>query len=90
VALRIYPDNRPKNLEIAALQKDILVVNGSELIEEGGFGVCKIPDTTLLQKNKPLLKLEKIYVIKKSFLIQFRKRVHGAFIIINSFSFHKP
>ncbi len=97
--LRIYPDNRPKNLEIAALQKGlVLVVKGSELVEEGaGFGVpiAKYSDTTFFSRNANLYVEEhdeNVTVITKVFSLDSisKKRVHGAFINNKIYSvFHK-
>jgi hypothetical protein len=89
LALRIYPDNRPENMEIAALQKGlILVVNGSELIEEGaGFGVpiVKYFDKTFFSRTATVHVEEKdgnAVLIKKVFLLDSvsKKQVRGASI----------
>ena len=89
VQLRIYPDNRPRNMEIAALQKGlVLVANGLELIEEGaGFGVpiVKYSDATYFSRTATVYireQNENAVTITKVFSLDSvsRKVVHGAVI----------
>ena len=86
-------------MEIADLQKGlILVINGSELVEEGaGFGVpiAKYSDTTLFSR-KATVYVEELdenaAVITKVFLLDSvsKKQVHGAFINDKIYSaFHR-
>ena len=99
LALRIYPDNRPKNLEVAALQKGlVLIVNDSELIEEGvGFGVpvIKYSDTTFFSRTATAYveeQNENSIMIVKDYLLDSisKKQIHGASINASLHSiFHK-
>jgi hypothetical protein len=88
-SLRLYPDSRPENMEIAPLQKGlVLVVDGEEVIEEGvGFGVpvLKYSDKTFFCKTAVVCikeQNEKSAVIEKVFLLDSvsKKRLNGAFI----------
>ena len=88
-ALRIYPDSRPKNMEIASLQKGlVLLVDGSEVIEEGaGFGVpvLKYSDKTFFSKTASVFVKEqddKSALIVKVFSLDSvsKKQVQGTFI----------
>ena len=73
LAIRVYSDRRPSNLEIAGIQKGLILINGGmELVEEGaGFGlpIAIFRDKTLFPgsatlrviQNEPYLVIEKIY-----------------------------
>ena len=73
--LRIYSDERPGNLEIASLQKGlILCQSGIELVEEGsGFGVpvARFRDKTYFSGSATLTLLDEgpPQIIQKSYLL---------------------
>ncbi len=95
VRLKVYPDCRPQNLEIAPLQKGIvLMLNDLELIEEGaGFGVpiVKYSDYTFFSSSAKLYfeKNGANSVFKKVFSVDSisKKRVHNAKISYGLYSF---
>jgi hypothetical protein len=75
LGLRIYPDRRPGNLEIAGIHKALVLVRGGkEIIEEGaGFGlpVVKYKDKTYFPGSAilTLLKSEPPPIVVKSYLL---------------------
>ncbi len=89
ISFRLYADNRPRNLEIAALQKGmVLLADGEELIEEGaGFGVpiAMYSDHTYFSRTAQIhvhKQTQDAGVVSKIYLLDAisRKQMHGAFI----------
>ena len=94
ISFRLYPDNRPKNLEIAALQKGLILNKAKDdLIEEGaGFGVpiVKYADYTIFSSSAELFRQDySRNIFKKVYNMDTisRKRIHGAFINDNLYSY---
>ena len=100
VSCRLYRDARPNCLEIAQLQKGlVLVIDGTELIEEGvGFGapVVQYEDCTYFSGSAHVsVETEGEHtVLVKSFVLDAvsRKRVGKAFLINDDFYdfIHRP
>jgi hypothetical protein len=73
--VRIYPDKRPRNLEIAYLHKGlILIISGVELVEEGsGFGVpvARFKDKTFFSSSATLTLIDEgpPPIIQKSYIL---------------------
>jgi hypothetical protein len=87
ISFRLYPDNRPKNLEIAALQKGLILnLCKDDLIEEGaGFGVpiVKYADYTIFSSSAELFKQNHSNnIFKKIYNMDTvsRKQIHGVFV----------
>lgn len=96
VFLRLYPDSRPHCLEIASLQKGLVLMHaGRELIEEGvGFGVpvVKFDDNTYFSSSASTFihKSSEYFKLVKYFSIDTvsRKRIwRGPYIKDDVYSF---
>ncbi len=90
VFLRLYPDNRPRNLEIAALQKGLILgFRDEELVEEGaGFGVpvAKYAETAYFSSSAEVSFSKKegcAFVLRKTYFLDAISKKHLKGVRVN-------